>query len=100
MTSSSYVALVTGGNRGIGRGIVEGLAAEGATVALTARSAGAAEQAAREVGGRTLGFAGSRTRRERCSTFSSDAAASARRSCEAARDSSRSRSESCLRTVM
>jgi NAD(P)-dependent dehydrogenase (short-subunit alcohol dehydrogenase family) len=50
------VAVVTGGNRGIGRGIVEGLAREGATVALTARSAQGAEQAAREVGGKTLGF--------------------------------------------
>jgi len=51
------VALVTGGSRGIGRGIVEALVAEGATVALTARSAQAAEQVARELGGRALGFA-------------------------------------------
>ena len=51
------VALVTGGNRGIGRGIVDGLAAAGAHVVLTARSQEAAEQAAREVGGRTLGVA-------------------------------------------
>jgi 3-oxoacyl-[acyl-carrier protein] reductase len=51
------IALVTGGNRGIGRGIVEALAREGATVALTARSADAAKQAAAEVGGGALGFA-------------------------------------------
>ena len=50
------VAVVTGGNRGIGRGIAEALAREGATVALTSRNAKAAEQAAREIGGSTLGL--------------------------------------------
>ena len=51
------VALVTGGNRGIGRGIAEALATEGATVVLTARSEAGAGQAAQEIGGSALGFA-------------------------------------------
>jgi NAD(P)-dependent dehydrogenase (short-subunit alcohol dehydrogenase family) len=48
-------AVVTGGNRGIGRAIAEGLAAEGARVVLTARSEEAALRAAGEVGRGALG---------------------------------------------
>ena len=49
------IALVTGGNRGIGRGIVEALHKEGATVYLTARDATAAVSAAHQVGPRAHG---------------------------------------------
>ncbi len=45
------VALVTGASRGIGRGLVDALAAAGATVAVTARSHADAETAAAEVVG-------------------------------------------------
>jgi 3-oxoacyl-[acyl-carrier protein] reductase len=51
------VALVTGGSRGIGRGIAAELAAAGAEVVLTARTREAAEAAAREIGERVRGVA-------------------------------------------
>jgi 3-oxoacyl-[acyl-carrier protein] reductase len=50
------VALVTGGSKGIGRGIAEALAAEGAQVALTSRSGERAEEAAAAIGARGYAF--------------------------------------------
>ena len=47
------VALVTGGSKGIGRGIAAGLVAEGARVAIASRSA---EQAGSEIGARGYAF--------------------------------------------
>ena len=51
------VALVTGGNRGIGRGIAESLVKEGMQVAITARDAAAATAAAQALGPNARGYA-------------------------------------------
>jgi 3-oxoacyl-[acyl-carrier protein] reductase len=50
------VALVTGGSKGIGRGIAEALVDEGAQVALTSRSGERAEEAAAAIGARGYAF--------------------------------------------
>ena len=58
--SSSWngkVAVVTGGNRGIGRGIAASLAAEGLKVAVTSRRAEDAAAAATELGHGARGYA-------------------------------------------
>ncbi len=52
----SRVALVTGASRGIGRAIAVALAAEGASVAVAARSAAGVEEVAAAIGGRGYVF--------------------------------------------
>src|SRR5262249_54091881 len=48
------VAIVTGGNGGIGLGMARGLAAAGASVAVAARNAGKAAAAVAELGGKSM----------------------------------------------
>jgi 3-oxoacyl-[acyl-carrier protein] reductase len=55
---SGRSVLVTGGTKGIGKGIAAGFAAEGANVVIVGRDAGAGERAAEELsaGGRAVSF--------------------------------------------
>jgi NAD(P)-dependent dehydrogenase (short-subunit alcohol dehydrogenase family) len=70
MTSmNGKVAVVTGGNRGIGRGISDALARAGLTVALTARDGAQAAAVAREVGGGARGYACDVRRHEQVATL-------------------------------
>jgi len=50
------VAVVTGGSKGIGRGVAAALAAEGARVAVTSRSAERAAEAAAQIGPDVRGY--------------------------------------------
>ncbi|HEX3706741.1 MAG TPA: glucose 1-dehydrogenase [Mycobacteriales bacterium] len=62
MTLSGKVAVVTGGSRGIGRAVAEGLAAAGADVVVASRKLEACERAASEIAETT----GRRTLAVRC----------------------------------
>lgn len=68
------VALVLGASKGIGRGIAEALAREGARVALASRSRERLEQAVAEIDGETLPFEADTAELERMATLPDEVA--------------------------
>jgi len=60
------VAIVTGGNGGIGLGMARGLADAGATVVLSGRNAAKGEKAARDLGGKCTFIAADVTKKAEC----------------------------------
>ncbi len=60
------VAIVTGGNGGIGLGMARGLAEAGATVVIAGRNAAKAEKAVKELGGKTMFIAADVTKKADC----------------------------------
>jgi len=69
------VALVMGASRGIGRGIAEALAREGARVAIASRSLERLEDAAAEIGERATPFVADATDTERMAALPGEVAA-------------------------
>ena len=67
------VAIVTGGNGGIGLGMAKGLRGAGATLVLAGRNAAKGQVAARELGGGAIFIAADVTRREDCQALVGEA---------------------------
>ncbi|HYM01871.1 MAG TPA: glucose 1-dehydrogenase [Stellaceae bacterium] len=71
---SGKVAVVTGGNGGIGLGMARGLAAAGARVVVAGRNPSKSEAAARELGGGAIAIEVDVTREESCRALMETAA--------------------------
>ena len=69
------VAIVTGGNGGIGLGMAGGLAEAGATVVIAGRNAAKGEKAAKSLGGAAVFISADVTRKEACEKLVGDTVA-------------------------